>query len=226
VPGSNLTVSQQNAVAAAKQYLQTSAFSKQGLIDQLDSSAGDGYSVNDATMAVDSLTVNWDSEAAQAAKQYLQISAFSCQGMIQQLSSSAGDQYTQAQAQYGATKVGLCSGSSTPTTSAVPGSNLTVSQQNAVAAAKQYLQTSAFSKQGLIDQLDSSAGDGYSVNDATMAVDSLTVNWDSEAAQAAKQYLQISAFSCQGMIQQLSSSAGDQYTQAQAQYGATKVGLC
>jgi post-segregation antitoxin (ccd killing protein) len=108
----------------------------------------------------------------------------------------------------------------------VPGSNLTVSQQNAVAAAKQYLQTSAFSKQGLIDQLDSSAGDGYSVNDATMAVDSLTVNWDSEAAQAAKQYLQISAFSCQGMIQQLSSSAGDQYTQAQAQYGATKVGLC
>jgi NADP-dependent 3-hydroxy acid dehydrogenase YdfG len=29
-----------------------------------------------------------------------------------------------------------------------------------------------------------------------------------------------------GMIQQLSSSAGSEFTQAQAQYGATKVGLC
>lgn len=104
--------------------------------------------------------------------------------------------------------------------------NLTTSQQNAVAAAKQYLATSAFSMQGLIDQLDSSAGSGFSVNDATVAVDSLNVNWDSEAVQAAKQYRQTSAFSCQGMVQQLSSSAGSQFTQAQAQYGATKVGLC
>jgi hypothetical protein len=103
---------------------------------------------------------------------------------------------------------------------------LTTSQQNAVAAAQQYLATSAFSMQGLIDQLDSSAGSGFSVNDATVAVDSLNVNWDSEAVQAAKQYLQTSPFSCQGMVQQLSSSAGSQFTQAQAQYGATKVGLC
>ncbi len=145
--------------------------------------------------------------------------------MIQQLSSSAGSQFTQSQAQYGATKVGLCSGSGTPTTS-TPGSSSTVSEQNAVADAKQYLETSAFSKQGLIDQLDSSAGSGFSVSDATTAVDSLNVNWDSEAVQSAKQYLQTSAFSCQGMIQQLSSSAGSQFTQSQAQYGATKVGLC
>ena len=104
--------------------------------------------------------------------------------------------------------------------------NLTVSQQNAVAAAKQYLETSAFSKQGLIDQLDSSAGSGFSANDATMAVDSLNVNWDSEAVQSAKQYLQTSSFSCQGLTQQLDSSAGSQFTPAQAQYGTTKVGLC
>jgi hypothetical protein len=104
--------------------------------------------------------------------------------------------------------------------------NLTTSQQSAVAAAKQYLATSAFSMQGLIDQLDSSAGSGFSVNDAKVAVDSLNVNWNSEAVQAAKQYRQTSAFSCQGMIEQLSSSAGSQFTQAQAQYGATKVGLC
>ena len=105
-------------------------------------------------------------------------------------------------------------------------STLTTSQQNAVTAAKDYLSTSGFSKQGLIVQLSSSAGDGYSVSDATVAVDSLTVNWDAEAVQDAKQYLQGQSFSCQGLIQQLSSSAGDQFTEAQAQYGAAKVGLC
>jgi len=41
-----------------------------------------------------------------------------------------------------------------------------------------------------------------------------------------RNYLQISSFSCQGLIQQLSSSAGNKYTVAQAQYAATKVGLC
>jgi hypothetical protein len=61
---------------------------------------------------------------------------------------------------------------------------------------------------------------------SVLLVASLNVNWDSEAVQAAKEYRQTSAFSCQGMIEQLSSSAGSQFTQAQAQYAATKVGLC
>jgi len=103
---------------------------------------------------------------------------------------------------------------------------LTNQQKNAVAAAKQYLQTQAFSQQGLIDQLDSSAGDGYSVNDATVAVDSLTVNWNTEAVQAAKAYLQTQPFSCTDLINQLDSSAGDQFTVAQATYGAQQAGAC
>jgi hypothetical protein len=70
------------------------------------------------------------------------------------------------------------------------------------------------------------SGSGYSVNDATVAVASLSVNWNSEAAQSAKQYLQTQPFSCQAMIDQLSSSAGSQFTQAQAQYGATQAGIC
>ncbi len=103
---------------------------------------------------------------------------------------------------------------------------LTQQQKSAVAAAKQYLSTAPFSQQGLIDQLDSSAGDGYSVNDATVAVDSLTVNWNAEAVQAAKAYLQTQPFSCSDLISQLDSSAGDQYTVAQATYGATQAGDC
>jgi short-subunit dehydrogenase len=106
---SGLSASELEAVVSAKEYLQESAFSKQGLIDQLDSSAGSGFSANDATAAVDSLHVDWNAEAAKAAKQYLQTTSFSCQGLIQQLSSSAGSQFTAAQAQYGASKAGICS---------------------------------------------------------------------------------------------------------------------
>jgi len=95
-----------------------------------------------------------------------------------------------------------------------------------VAAAKQYLNTQAFSQQGLIDQLDSAAGDGYSVNDATVAVDSLTVDWNAEAVQAAKGYLATQPFSCTDLISQLDSQAGDQFTVAQATYGATQAGDC
>jgi len=117
-----------------------------------------------------------------------------------------------------------------PTTTTVPPAppvpTRTQQQQSAVKEAKQYLSMTAFSQQGLIDQLDSSAGSGYSVNDATVAVDSLTVDWNAEALQAAKAYLAIQAFSCSDLIQQLDSSAGDKYTVAQATYGATQAGDC
>ena len=107
------------------------------------------------------------------------------------------------------------------TTTTPPGPSLTQQQQSAVASAKQYLSTQAFSQQGLIDQLDSSDGSGYSVNDATVAVDSLNVNWNNEAVQSAKDYLKTQPFSCTDLIQQLDSPDGDQYTVAQATYGAT-----
>jgi hypothetical protein len=91
---------------------------------------------------------------------------------------------------------------------------------------QEYLSTEAFSQQGLIDQLDSPDGSGYSVNDATVAVDSLTVNWNAEAVQAAKEYLQTQPFSCSDLIQQLDSPDGSQFTVAQATYGATQAGDC
>ena len=92
--------------------------------------------------------------------------------------------------------------------------------------ANSYLSTQAFSKQGLIDQLDSAYGSGYSVSDATVAVDSLTVNWNAEAVQAAKEYLQTQPFSCNNLINQLDSSAGSQFTVAQATFGAKGAGDC
>jgi hypothetical protein len=113
-----------------------------------------------------------------------------------------------------------------PTTTLPPKPALTQQQQSAVEEANQYLSSQAFSQQGLIDQLDSPDGGGYSVNDATVAVDSLTVNWNAEAVQAAKSYLQLEAFSCNDLIQQLDSPDGDEYTVAQATYGAQQAGDC
>jgi len=103
---------------------------------------------------------------------------------------------------------------------------LTGQQRNAVRSAQQYLDISGFSRSGLIHQLSSDAGDGYSVLDATAAVDYLNVDWNEQAVRSAKQYLSISGFSCKGLIEQLSSSAGDQYTVSQATYGARKAGAC
>ena len=105
-------------------------------------------------------------------------------------------------------------------------SGLSPAQENAVRSATQYLQMSGFSRNGLISQLSSDAGDGYAVADATAAVDSLSVNWNEQAARTASQYLKMSGFSCNGLIEQLSSSAGDQYTESQAAYGAKQAGAC
>jgi hypothetical protein len=93
-----------------------------------------------------------------------------------------------------------------------------VSQQNAVRAAEDYLDVSAFSRQGLIEQLEYS---GFSTEDATFAVDQIAVDWNVQAAKAAEDYLDISGFSRSGLIEQLEYSG---FTPAQAEYGATAVG--
>ena len=104
--------------------------------------------------------------------------------------------------------------------------SLTVPQKNAVRSAKQCLSMQGFSRNGLIQQLSSDAGEGYKVADATVAVDSLNIDWNKEAVRSAKQYLSMQGFSCKGLIQQLSSSAGERYTVSQATYGAQQADAC
>ena len=114
---------------------------------------------------------------------------------------------------------------STPSAKSAP-QPLTGPQKNAVRAAQSYLSISAFSRDGLIEQLSSQAGNGFNVNDATKAVDSLNVDWNQEAVKSAKQYLQMMGFSCNGLVQQLSSRAGAKFTQQQATFGAQRAGAC
>jgi hypothetical protein len=99
-------------------------------------------------------------------------------------------------------------------------------QANAVRSAENYLAMKGFSKAGLIEQLSSEFGDGYSRADATAAVNSLDVDWNENAVRSARDYLNMRGFSCNGLIEQLSSPYGDKYTRSEATYGARQAGAC
>jgi hypothetical protein len=108
-----------------------------------------------------------------------------------------------------------------------PGAAGTASQVQALSAAESYLgDGQGFSRQGLIDQLDSSSGNSFSVADATWAVDHSDANWDDQAVDCAKGYMgDGQGFSRQGLIQQMTSAYGSKFTEAQAEYAANAVGL-
>lgn len=102
-------------------------------------------------------------------------------------------------------------------------STFTKGQQEAIGSAEDYLSGQDFSRAGLIHQLTSSVGEGFSGADATFAVDHLQVDWNYEAYLSAKDYLNSSHFSLTGLVHQLESEAGERFTHAQAVYGATRA---
>ena len=104
-------------------------------------------------------------------------------------------------------------------------SKVSLSRQQALGAARDYLKYQHFSRQGLIDQLSSPYGDQFSKADAAWAVDQLKVNWNQQAVGAARDYLKYQHFSRQGLIDQLSSAAGEKFTIAQATYAVNRLGL-
>lgn len=155
----SMTTAQEQAVEAAQGYLQMGqGFSYNSLLQQLTSSAGDGFSTADAKFAINYLHPDWKQQAVDAAQGYLEMG----QG---------------------------------------------------------------FSYESLLQQLTSSAGNGFSQADAEYAINSLHPDWDQQAVDAAKGYMQMGGFSRASLIQQLTSTAGNGFTEAQAEYAANAVGL-
>ncbi|RII41644.1 NINE protein [Galactobacter valiniphilus] len=97
--------------------------------------------------------------------------------------------------------------------------NGTVSQQNALEKAESYLEFTAFSASGLVEQLEY---EGFPKADAKWAVSRLTVDWNEQAAAKAESYMDMTSFSRSGLIEQLEYEG---FTNAQAKYGAKSVGL-
>ncbi len=139
---SDLSVAKQNALRSAESYLAFSAFSRSGLIDQLEY---EGYATGDAKYAVDAVGANWKDQAAKSAKSYLSFTAFSHSGLIEQLEYEG---FTNEQAKHGANAV-----------------NANWNEQ-AAKSAKSYLEFTSFSRSGLIDQLKY---EGFTTEQATYA---------------------------------------------------------
>ena len=165
----------------------------------------------DYTAGMDLSTVN----AFNSAMSYLNMTAFSRDGLINQLSSSYGEGYTMQQA--------------TDAVDALEEYGLVDWNDEAVRSAENYLDMMAFSRQGLIDQLSSQYGEGFTEEQAVYAVDYLEnndlVDWSEQAVRSAESYLDMMSFSRQGLIDQLSSQYGEQFTVEQATYAADQVGL-
>lgn len=100
-----------------------------------------------------------------------------------------------------------------------PTEDVSVAQKNAVRKAESYLETSSFSRSGLIDQLQF---EDFSAEDATFAVDNITVDWNEQAAKKAASYLETSSFSRQGLIDQLTFEG---FSASEAEYGVSQTGL-
>lgn len=96
---------------------------------------------------------------------------------------------------------------------------LTMGQSNALKQAVNYLDFTAFSYSGLIDQLEY---EGYSTEDATFAVDHCGADWNEQAAKKAQDYLDFMSFSKSGLIDQLEYEG---FTREQAEYGVEAVGF-
>jgi len=98
------------------------------------------------------------------------------------------------------------------------GPAMTMGQEQAVRSAESYLSFQAFSRTGLIGQLEF---EGFSTEDAAFAVDYLEVDWNAQAAASAESYLSFQSFSRQGLIDQLIFEG---FTPEEAAFGATAVG--
>lgn len=96
--------------------------------------------------------------------------------------------------------------------------NASIGEKNALNKAKSYLNYTAFSYSGLVEQLEF---EGFSNSEAKFGADNCGANWKEQAAKKAKQYMDYSSFSKKGLIDQLEYEG---FTSEQAEYGAKAVG--
>ncbi len=96
-------------------------------------------------------------------------------------------------------------------------------QQQVLESAESYLSSGqGFSKAGLMKQLTSSYGEGFSHRLAAFAIAQLRPNWNQQAVISANGYLSSGqGFSYNGLVQQLESPYGEQFTPAQSRHGAS-----
>ena len=93
----------------------------------------------------------------------------------------------------------------------------TTGEKNALSKALSYLDMTAFSFSGLVEQLEY---EGFSHAEAIYGADNCGADWNEQAARKAKQYLDMTSFSRSGLVEQLEFEG---FTHSQAEYGVSKV---
>ena len=96
----NASKEQTAALNSAKNYADGMHMSKQGIYEQLTSSAGDQFSEEDAQYAVDHLKADYKKNALESAKSYQEDMNMSKDAIYDQLISNSGDKFTEEEAQY------------------------------------------------------------------------------------------------------------------------------
>ncbi|NHM15970.1 hypothetical protein GMI69_04720 [Eggerthellaceae bacterium zg-887] len=221
------------ALDCARSYLNSSAFSRQGLIDQLKY---EGFSTSTAAAAVDATKTNWNQQAVKKAKQYLDTSAFSYQGLVDQLKF---EKFTGSQAKHGASNCGAnwnqqavkkaqsylkYDGGFTyeEMVSQLEYEGFSTAQaeygakqvglvkapaqtgQTALQAAQSYYNKEAGSGVSRLDITQYLTESGYSEAEATTAISQLkNADWDEQARLRARSYLDLDHMSYKGLVDQL-----------------------
>lgn len=137
------TVEQKNALNKAASYLSFSAFSHDGLVEQLEY---EGFSNESATYAADNCGADWNEQALKKAQSYLDMSAFSYSGLIEQLEYES---FSTEQATYAVDNCGADW------------------NEQAAKKAQSYMDMTSFSRESLIEQLEY---EGFSADQAEYGV--------------------------------------------------------
>ena len=104
-----------------------------------------------------------------------------------------------------------------PTESNTPTSTATFGEEQALKKAKSYLRSSAFSYEGLIDQLEY---EEFTPEEAKYGVDNCGADWYEQAVKKAESYLRHMSFSYSELVDQLEFEG---FTSDQAQHGASQA---
>lgn len=198
-------------------YLDMTGFSRQGLIDQLTSEWGGGYSLEDATMAVNVIEANgevdWNEQAVMAALNYAESMNYSEKTVLEELKSDMAGQFTKEQAEYAINYINE--------------NKLVDWDEIAFEAAKVSLESMAYSRDGLIANLEGEYDGNFTHDQAVRAVERIEseehIDWNEQAYRCAMEYMEYFDMPKDELYDQLTSEYGDMFTKEQADYAMSKI---
>ncbi len=185
-----------SALATAAINLRTSAYSYEGLVEELESQ---GFSHEEAVYASDNCGADWEREAKRAAVNYIEVSPFSYQGMIDKLEND--DKFTHDEAEYAARSCELDS------------------TYQVVKYAEWYLKSDWASRDKLINVLEEAK---FSQDQAVYAAENCGADWNEQAKKLAEEYGTAKSISAEMLISRLENEG---FTHEQAVFGVDNCGI-